>query len=288
MEQDKILLPEITYQGDDKTLKERVTKFKAGTFRIFVFTIVGLIMGLYSHNYVSDTFFPTKLITAIPYKITEAIYVFLIGTDAPGRWNSQYCGWITEFFPHSMLSTLIAETLTTVFIGGAIYGSFAYFTGDKRVFTLERFMKFFGCWCAVILLCISSAYAVNAKAVADNETLRRTDPISFFLYNEHGGRTTGEGELSQTLADSFFGDLKPIEVSRDFDHEAKVGVYFGHLRYGLYYVNYEKWYIATEQGKTWSLSPEFAQVIKDYIEEDKFPDGSTFTGEATEVTEVEE
>ncbi len=287
MEQDKILLPEIIYQGDDNKLIERVTKFKAGTFRIVVFTLVGLIMGLYSHNYVSDTFFPTKLITAIPYKITETIYVFLIGTDAPGRWNSYYCGWLTEFFPHSMLATLIAETITTILIGGAIYGSLAYFTGDKRVFTLQRFMKFSGCWCAIILLCIGSAYAVNAKAVADNEALRQTDSISFFLYNEHGGRSTGNSDLSQTLAASFFDDTKPVEVTRDFEKEANVGVYYGNLRYGLYYVNYEKQYLATEQGKTWSLSPEFAQVIKEFIEENKFPDGSTFTGEATEVTEVE-
>lgn len=288
MDQDKILLPEIIYRGNDKKLKERVTKFKAGTFRIVIFTVVGLIMGLYSHNYVTDTFFPTKLITAIPYKISETIYVFLIGTDAPGRWNSQYCGWITEFFPHSMLATLIAETLTTVLIGGAIYGSLAYFTGDKRVFTLSRFIKFFSCWCAVILLCIGSAYAVNAKAVADNEALRRTNRISFFLYNEHGGRSTGDGELAQTLANAFFDNLTPVTVSRDFKKEAKVGVYYGYLRYGLYYVNYEKWYIATEQGKTWSLSPEFAEAIKQFIEENKFPGGGMFTGEAEEVTEVEE
>lgn len=288
MEQDKILLPEVTYQGDDKKLKERVTKFKAGTFRIVIFTVVGLIMGMYSHNYVSDTFFPTKLITAIPYKITETIYVFLIGTDAPGRWNSNYSGWLTAFFPHSMLATLIAETLTTVLIGGAIYGSLAYFTGDKRVFTLSRFVKFFGCWCVVILLCIGLSYAVNAKAVADNEALRRTNRISFFLYNEHGGGSTGDGAVSQDLADAFFDDPKPVEVTRDYEQEAKVGIYYGYLRYGLYYVNYEKWYIATEQGKTWSLSPEFAQVIKEFIEEDKFPGGGTFTGEAEQVTEVTE
>lgn len=287
MEPDKILLPEITYQGNDKKLMERITKFKAGTFRIVVFTIIGLIMGLYSHNYVSDTFFPTKLITAVPYKITETIYVFLIGTDAPGRWDSYYFGWLTEFFPHSMLATLIAETVTTMLIGGAIYGSLAYFTGDKRVFTLSRFLKFFLCWCTVITLCIGAAYAVNAKAVADNEALRRTERISFFLYNEHGGSSTGDNALSRTLADSFFDDLKPVTVTRDLEKESKVGVYYGYFRYGLYSVNYEKQYLATEQGKTWSLSPEFAQVIKEFIEENKFPDGSIFTGEATEMTEVE-
>ena len=46
--QEKIEIPQVTYQGDDKKLKERVSKFKAGTLRIVIFTIVGLFMGYYS------------------------------------------------------------------------------------------------------------------------------------------------------------------------------------------------------------------------------------------------
>lgn len=162
--QERIDIPKVVYQGEDKVLKERVTKFKEGSFRIILFIIVGLIMGAYSHNYIADDFIVTKIILAIPYKICETIYVFLIGTDAKevlylyGVQN----GLFTEFFPCSMLATFLAEKVTTILISGAIYGSLAYFTGDKRVFTLQRFLKFAACWCVVILLVIGASYGVNA------------------------------------------------------------------------------------------------------------------------------
>lgn len=162
--QERIYIPEVVYTGEDKVLKERVTKFKAGSLRIFLFTIVGFVMGAYSHNYIADDFIVTKIILAIPYKICEAIYVFLIGTDAKEILHTYGIvnGLFTSFFPCSMLATFLAEKLTTIFISGAIYGSAAYFTGDKRVFTLQRFFKFFACWCVIILILIGTAYGVNA------------------------------------------------------------------------------------------------------------------------------
>ena len=155
--QEKVEIPRIEYQGDDKKLKERVFKFKTGSLRIAVFTVVGFVVGFFSRTYTSDSFFPTKLILAIPYKINEAIYCSILGTDAA---TTRYWRWPpgqTIFFPRSQLATLFAEVVTTILISGAIYGSLAYFTGDKRVFTLGRYLKFAGCWCAVILLAIGGA-----------------------------------------------------------------------------------------------------------------------------------
>lgn len=275
IKQEKIEIPKVIYQGEDKKLKERVTKFKAGTFRIVLFTLVGLFMGWHSHTYVGDNFFPTKLITAIPYKISETIYVFLLGTDAAELFEGgRYYGWITEFFPHSMLATWLAETLTTMLIGAAIYGALAYFTGDKRVFTLQRFLKFAGCWCGVILLVIVGAYGVNAKAKADNEALKG-EP-QFFLYSLSGsGSGTGRGELNEMLQAQFFSELVPMELVRDRDGEVPLGIYYDeNMRFGLYRVNYEKQYLVTEEGRTYHISQGFAKVIEDFAEEKILPEVS--------------
>lgn len=173
-EQKRVEIPEVVYQGDDRKLKERVSRFKEGSFRIVVFTIVGFVMGAYSRNYISVDFFPVKLILAVPYKISEAIYVSVIGTDAARMMAIGSSSWhvFTEFFPHSPAATFLAETVTTVLTGGAIYGALAYFTGDKRVFTMQRFLKFGAVWCVILLISIGAAYLVNAKAIYDNENLR--------------------------------------------------------------------------------------------------------------------
>lgn len=169
IKQEQILIPKIVYQGDDKKLQERIGKFKAGTFRIVLFTIVGMFMGWHSMEYYADSFILTKVILAIPYKISEAIYVTVIGTGSEQvLWEEMKV--FTEFFPLNPLATFLAERGTPVLIGGAIYGALAYFSGDKRVFTLNRFVKFFGIWCAVILLYIGGVYSVNVATSSMNNS----------------------------------------------------------------------------------------------------------------------
>ncbi len=163
--QEKIELPEIVYQGEDQKLQERIGKFKAGTFRIILFSIVGMIMGWFSFEYYGDSFLLTKVILAVPYKISEAIYVTIIGTGAEGAMQENV-QLFTAFFPYSPIATFLAERITPVLLGGAIYGALAYFTGDKRVFTLPRFIRFFGVWCMVILLYVGGVYVVNALTAA--------------------------------------------------------------------------------------------------------------------------
>lgn len=270
---DRIEIPEVTYHGDDRKLKERVSKFKAGTFRIVVFTIVGLFMGYYSHTYVTDTFFPTKLITAIPYKITEAIYESILPVSTRMPREFQGYGLTGSFFPYSAVACLLAEPVTTILIAGAIYGSLAYFTGDKRVFTLQRFLKFAGCWCALILVVIGAAFGVNAKARADNESLK--GEMRFFLYDERGwGSSPGyyDGNVVKQFSDALRSGLVPAAVERE-EGELPLGIYFDNdLRYGLYWVNYDMGYLATEEGRTYRISEEFVQLAKDYLDR-KLPSG---------------
>lgn len=282
MEQDrKIEIPEIRYQGDDRKLKERVFKFRAGTFRIAVFTLVGLCMGFFSHTYVRDGFIVTKAVMAVPYKISEAIYTSLIGTDALPEYLHQF-NYYTEFFPHSMLATFLAETVTTVLTGGAVYGSLAYFTGDRRVFTLRRFMKFAACWCAVILLSVGAAYGVNAKAVADNESMKG-NPV-FFLYSSRGsGRGAYGEETERLMKEAFYSELREESVVRDYEQELDLGIQFSAVRVCTCRVNYERQYVATEQGKTYHISAEFAQAIREFEESGALPGG-----EETERAEEQE
>lgn len=277
---EKIEIPEVVYQGDDKKLKERIYKFKTGSFRIAVFTVVGLFMGFFSSTYTWDSFLPTKIIFSIPYKITEAIYLSVLGTSGNLRWP-MYPAW-TEFFPHSGPATLLAENVTTLLIGGAIYGSLAYFTGDKRVFTLQRFLKFAGCWCGVILLVIGAAYGINAKALADNEQLRG-EPVFYLINGDLGnGMLVGSYVLDDDsvrfLREQLYSGLEPAQVRRDFENEVMMSLDYNYEKTGLfsrigwYFVNYYDCYLATEQGKTYRISREFAEVLHIYYETGELPE----------------
>lgn len=284
-EEKKIDIPEVVYQGDDKRLKERVSRFKEGTFRIVVFTIVGFVLGAYSQIYTSIGFFPVKLILAVPYKISEAVYVSVIGTDAAQLQIVPFgsIGWhwfLTEFFPHSIVATFLAETVTTVLMGGAIYGALAYFTGDKRVFTMQRFVKFAAVWCAVILASIGAAYLVNAKAIRDNENLRG-EPR--FLVLDSQGK--GQGAWGQLVTEYFRSELEERYIERDYEGELPLEIRFNDMRVCVCRVNYEKQYVATEQGRTYHISAEFAQIIRQYEEEGTFPSGIG-AGEASESVEA--
>ena len=261
--QEKIEIPKIEYQGDDKKLKERIFKFKTGSFRIAVFTVVGFIVGFYSRTYTSDSFFPTKLILAIPYKISEAIYCSILGTDAA---TTRYWRWPpsqTIFFPRSLLATIFAEVVTTILISCAIYGSLAYFTGDKKVFTLRRYLKFAGCWSVVILLAIGGAYGINAKAVSDNEKLTGIEGI--YLTRQWSDGVVSSGRVgedeAQQLLELLYGSMEEITVERDPEEEIPINFSFSWGRETECRINCAECYLVTERGRIYHVSEEFAAVV---------------------------
>lgn len=274
MEQDnKLEIPSIVYQGDDKKLQERIRKFKAGTFRIVLFTIVGFIMGLYSYTYVGENFLPMKAVLAIPYKLNEALYVSILGTDAKVGGSEEYCmfGFLTEFFPHSYLATFLAETVTTVLIGGAIYGSLAYFTGDRKVFTLQRFLKFAGCWCVAIMLCVVIAYGFNTKAVADNEALIGKPEI--WLYDREGKSDSGENAIMESLLEEcIYSGMDREYLQRDYEGEVYLRIKFPPFRTTVCRINFEEGYLVAEKGTTYRIPEEYAKIMKDYAEGHILPD----------------
>ena len=261
--QERIEIPRVEYQGDDKKLKERIFKFKTGSLRIAVFTMVGFIVGFFSRTYTSDSFFPTKLILAIPYKINEAIYCSILGTDAA---STRYWKWPpsqTVFFPRSWLATTFAEVVTTILISGAIYGSLAYFTGDKRVFTLGRYLKFAGCWCAVILLAIGGAYGINAKAVSDNEKLTGIEGI--YLTRQWSDEVVSSSrvgdEEAQQLLELLYGGIEEITVERNREEEIPINFSFSWGRETECRINCTECYLVTERGRIYHVPEEFAEVV---------------------------
>ena len=274
--QEKIEIPRVEYQGDDKKLKERIFKFKRGSLRIAVFTAAGFIAGFFSRTYTSDSFLPTKVVLAIPYKISEAIFSSVLGTDAA---TADYWSWPplpNLFFPRSQLATFVAEVVTSILIAGAIYGSLAYFTGDKRVFTLQRYLKFAGCWCAVILLSVGTAYGINAKAVGDNEKLVGIEGIHLTM--ETGGGFSSSGRVSNEVKDQLlellYGGLEQISAERCLEDEIPINFDLTWGRETECRINCKECYLVTEYGRMYRVPEAFALVVYQCYTTGKLPEGS--------------
>lgn len=266
--QAEINIPKIACEINDKKMMYRINKFKAGTIRIIIFTVVGMILGWFGYTYTTDSFLATKIIFAIPYKLSEAIYTQLIGTGRSLLVNGLF-GVETEFFKQSALATFLAEHLTPVLLGGAIYGCLAYFTGDKRVFTMERFVKFVSIWFGVILLYIGSVYGINAKAEYDNNHLHNTD--YFYLVSTDRGETILDKEREDKLLKAFETELQIDKTrNRDIEKEVPVKIYFSQgLRSMVAYVNYNEHYLVTQNDTIYNISSEFAGYVKEYYETGK-------------------
>lgn len=262
---EEIQLPEVVYEGSDNKLLELVSKLKRGTFRIIVFTIVGLILGWFSYMYYSDTFIVTKIILAVPYKISEAIYVSVIGTSNVAAQTVSSSLGLTEFFPGSIIATFLAERITPVLVGGAIYGCLGYFTGDKRVFTLQRFVKFVCVHVVMITVFVAVVYGVNAKAVYDNNHLK--DVQNFFLTSKQYSEAVFD-ERADILKEAFERGLKKDDtIQHDTAAELPIEIIFAdQTRYMQAKVNVDKHYLVTEDGSTYQVSEEFCGYVKEYYD----------------------
>lgn len=261
----EINIPKVDCSINDKKMLIRITKFKAGTVRIIAFTIVGMIMGWFSYTYTTDSFILTKIIFAIPYKISEAIYTKIIGTGHVVVSNPLF-GFETEFFQQSWLATFLAEHITPVVLGGAIYGCLAYFTGDKRVFTMQRFVKFVSAWIGIIILYIGCVYGINAKAEYDNNHL---DNVDFFcLASTNSSETILDKERADQLLKSFKDGLDVDNtIKRNMEKEISIKIYYTKgLRSMIAEVNYDDHYLVTQNGTIYNVSKEFASYVKEYYE----------------------
>lgn len=269
-------IPAAGYAGEDKVLKEQVTHFEKGTRRIVVFTLVGLVLGWFSIAYISDSFIVTKIILAIPYKISEAIHN-LIHTHPYSYYEIN--GMLTdfnEFFPNSRLLTFLAERLTPVLIGGAIYGSLAYFTGDSRIFTLKRYLKFAAVWAGIILLWNVGLLALN-RSFAQKDDLAE-DVTGFFLVTEERGSGFYENNddsdvgamICGRLKNALYSDGNPLVrlygIERRIENELQLCLYLGKIRQGtmIVFLNPKDNYMVTEYGTVYQIPEEFSDYMMEF------------------------
>lgn len=262
---EEIEIPKVSYGGEDSKLLELIVKLKKGTFRIIIFTFVGMVMGWFSYTYTTDSFIVTKIIFAVPYKISEAIYVSVIGTGAAPWYPGMDMWGFTEFFPQSVPATFLAERITPVLIGAALYGCMGYFTGDKRVFTLQRFVKFLFCHGVILAAFVAVVYGINTKAEYDNNHLRGAE--YFFLESETQGEMIMD-ERADVLLEAFENGRKEDDgIERNEDDELLIHISFAHgMRKMSASVNVKEKYLATEDGSTFHISEEFCGYVKEYYD----------------------
>ena len=252
-------------------LKEQVEHYDKGTRRIVVFTIVGLILGWFSYMYYCTGLLPLKIIIGIPYKINEMIHttfhnhsLIYLTQDTEGEFN--------EFFPQAYFVSYIAEYAISSLIGGAIYGSIGFFTGDKRIFTLTKYLKFAAVWTVIISLSVGGTFLANHVAVEKNQNFE--DISGFLLHYESGGSgyysdDIGEnGAFFKALKQAFYADGKIRVTDRqgDEENEELIEFFFGHnnTRYMGAMINLQEGYLVTDTGKIYSMSDEFCQKVITY------------------------
>lgn len=257
-------------------LKEQVEKYDKGTRRILVFTIVGLIMGWFSYKYYITDFLPLKAVIGIPYKISEMIHVSLhehsyIYLTTAARWS------LDEFFPQAYFASFFAEYGISSLIGGAVYGSIGFFTGDKRIFTLAKYFRFAAIWAVIISLSVAGTFLANHIAVEKNQKFE--DISGFYLNYEFGGSgyyndDTGErGTFYNTLEQAFYADGEITEVNRQRDpkNEELTEFIFGswHTRHMAAMINLQEGYLVSDTDRIYSMSEEFCQLVTDWQEKEE-------------------
>lgn len=280
--EEAIRLPEAGCSGSN--LKEQIEHYDKGTRRIAVFTIVGLILGWFSVKYYVTDFLPLKIIIGIPYKISEMIHVTLHDHDfiySAAQWADYSSltsrAFLNEFFPQSYLASAAAEFGIAALVGGAIYGSIGFFTGDKRIFTLTKYLKFAAVWAVVILLAVGGTFLANHLAVEKNQKFE--DVSGFLLHYEHGGDgyygdDAGErGAYFKQLSEAFFADgpLSEAELQRNPKGEETIEFLFGpwHSRYMAALINLEDRYLVSDNRTVYRISEEFCRMVKEYQEREE-------------------
>lgn len=270
-QEEEIAIPRVSYEGSDRDLKEQVVHYEKGTRRIIIFTVVGLLMGWFSYRYYGENFLPLKIVLAVPYKLSEllhnafhpAVYTGLGMADA-----------MDEFFPQAPYISWLAEYGTAALFGGAIYGSLAYFTGDKRIFTLSRYVRFGCVWAAVIGIWTAALFGGNALQVARNNDLK--DVTGFFIMGKYRGSgyylDEIRDETAGRLVDSFYEGNGPEAIPADIrvpEEEQAIELRFGKDQgYMRAWICPEYGYLATDEGRVYQMTDAFVEVYENCLEEE--------------------
>ena len=279
LEKEKELdIPEAGYEGTDEELKERVVHFEKGTRRILVFTLVGFVLGWFSIAYFTDSFLVTKVILAIPYKACEMLHNLFHSHPYSYYGGNGMFTEFNEFFPGRGLLTFLAERITPVLIGGAVYGSLAYFTGDSRIFTLRRYLKFAAIWAAVVLLWTGALLKADTLLAAKDD--RMEDVTGFFLATDSQGNGFYEEKepgandtVFRLLRDALYQEGNPLKrigaEVREPEDELQLQIFLGKYRRDsmICRLNPKEHYLVTERGTVYRVPEEFSRYMTQYQED---------------------
>lgn len=269
--EDQVEIPKVIYEGKDEVLKEQVVHYEKGTRRILLFTVLGLLLGWFSYRYYGEEFFPLKVILAVPYKLSEYLHEALHGE------HDLYAGLgifgRDAFFPQAPAVSCLAEYGTSALFGGALYGSLAYFTGDKRVFTLSGYVRFGCVWAAVIGIFTGALFGANAWQVEQNNRLEGLSGM--FVIRE----STGTGYYADywerrgdLLRETFYEGAGPEKISADCrepEGEEELDLIFGKEGQGamLAQIHPEKGYLVTDRGYVYRMTDAFMELYRTCAQE---------------------
>ena len=270
--EEAINLPEA--ECGDCNLKEQVENYDRGTRRITVFTIAGLILGWFSYMYYRTDPVLLKIIIGIPYKISEMIHVTFHNHGYVYSMLSNHAPF-DEFFPQSYFASFFAEYGISALVGGAVYGSIGFFTGDKRIFTLAKYLKFAAVWAVVVSLAVGGTFLANHIAVEKNQKFE--DINGFYLDYEFGGEgfykddIEVRGAFFKDLEKAFYADgkIREIKRQRDPENEKLIEFYYGawNTRYMAAFINLKEEYLVSDTGKIFPMSDEFCRMVAAFQEE---------------------
>ena len=153
-----IELPREDIADENTNLLKKVLKRKKEAKRILIFSIIGMIMGFFSYKYIDQNIFILKLILAVPYKLMEMVMLYIRPQVTNIFSFNDYMGYMgymhSSIFLKFWVLNATAERVLPCIIGGCIYGSIGYITGDKNVLTLKKFIAFISKWVVAAVLCV--------------------------------------------------------------------------------------------------------------------------------------
>jgi hypothetical protein len=186
---EKIDLPKLAKLDENTDLLNKVLKRNRGIKRIFIFSIIGIVMGFLSFYYREQNFIVSKIIIAIPYKIMEMVLLYI---RPEVNMLTGYNYWGDMIFMRFPVLNHITERVIPCLIGGCIYGSIGYITGDKNIFTLKKFVIFVSKWVGVTAICIALIFGTYYYGL--NKSYQLED-ISGFMISTSSDGTSYDGSI---------------------------------------------------------------------------------------------
>lgn len=219
----RLELPKEDMTDENTNLLKKVLKRRRDTRRILIFSIIGMFMGFFSFTYRQQNIFILKLIIGIPYKIME-MFMLYIRPEVTDIFSSPAYMDNSIFLKFRVLSA-VAERVLPCIIGGCIYGSIGYITGDKSIFTLKKFVVFISKWAAAAALCVGLLFATYYHVSDASYSLKDISGFMIATSSNGAGFDGSRGVYADYGAGDFESLVKGLNNSKIADRQQPHGEY---------------------------------------------------------------